>query len=876
MEARQTLATEYDILSKAGRLRLSTVPQHIVENLNPKFAIRPYQQEALLRWFDYYESTQPSSQPLQLLFNMATGSGKTLIMAALIVDLYRKGYRNFIFFVDKNNIVEKTKDNFLNVGSSKYLFNERLVIDGQPVTVTQTENFEGVSDKDINILFTTTAGLHSKLNNPAENSVTYEELAQGKLVLISDEAHHINAETKSSHTKTEQEQIRSWEYTVRTLVEGHAENVLLEFTATIDMTHPAIFEKYKDRILYQYDLRAFRQDGYSKDVLIYDVDAVPMNRALQAMVISQYRKKVALAGGVFLKPVVLFKSKTINDNKDFYEAFIERVSNLSANDIEPFAGRSEGILRRAFDYFAKHDISVDGLVAELKNDFRKDRLVLVDSNNIEPEAQVLLNRLEEAENEIRAVFAVDMLNEGWDVLNLFDIVRLYDGRDARSGRPGKTTIAEAQLIGRGARYYPFGDDEDRQKRKFDQDITNDLRSIEQLHYHSSHDPKYIQEISQALRESGIMPEEATELEMVLKDSFKQTKLWRDGFIWVNRRVKSENLDITSLEDKGLQTTYAAELPTGHSREINPFLQVSDNQKSEMVKRTTKRVKLYDFGTNVIRKALDKDPFFTFANLKEHFGNLASISEFLTSQQYLGDVYIELTADTEDMTELAVSQRLYVLGKVLHQIKTFVSEDDVRWVGTTAFEPLPVRETVKERVRLKIATSDSSDREYGRSTYQSERYRLDLHNLSWYVYSDNFGTSEEKSLVKTIDTLMHELETKWDDIHLVRNEKLIKIYAFEDGRAFEPDFLLFANDKAKGNVSWQIFIEPKGGWAMESGKSDFSNSGEKWKQDFLLQIKDKFKTATLLDNDDYRVVGLPFYNELNTKDAFIEEMLSLKS
>jgi len=132
---------------------------------------------------------------------------------------------------------------------------------------------------------------------------------------------------------------------------------------------------------------------------------------------------------------------------------------------------------------------------------------------------VLLNRLEEQENEIRAVFAVDMLNEGWDVLNLFDIVRLYDTRDAKSGRPGKTTIAEAQLIGRGARYYPFGDEEDRDKRKFDQDIDNELRSVEQLHYHSAHNPKYIQEISQALRESGIMAEETQELEMLLKDNF---------------------------------------------------------------------------------------------------------------------------------------------------------------------------------------------------------------------------------------------------------------------------------------------------------------------------------------------------------------------
>ena len=50
---------------------------------------------------------------------------------------------------------------------------------------------------------------------------------------------------------------------------------------------------------------------------------------------------------------------------------------------------------------------------------------------------------------------VQKLNEGWDVLNLFDIVRCYETRDSRFNRPGKTTISEAQLIGRGARYFPF-------------------------------------------------------------------------------------------------------------------------------------------------------------------------------------------------------------------------------------------------------------------------------------------------------------------------------------------------------------------------------------------------------------------------------------
>jgi superfamily II DNA or RNA helicase len=51
----------------------------------------------------------------------ATGSGKTVMMAGLILYLYEQGYRNFLFFVNRGQIVEKTKDNFINPFSSKYL-----------------------------------------------------------------------------------------------------------------------------------------------------------------------------------------------------------------------------------------------------------------------------------------------------------------------------------------------------------------------------------------------------------------------------------------------------------------------------------------------------------------------------------------------------------------------------------------------------------------------------------------------------------------------------------------------------------------------------------------------------------------------------------
>jgi len=77
---------------------------------------------------EYYLEKYPKKKtPVHLLFHMATGSGKTVLMAANILYLYHKGYRNFIFFVNSTNIIEKTKANFLTVDSCSISVNSRLL-----------------------------------------------------------------------------------------------------------------------------------------------------------------------------------------------------------------------------------------------------------------------------------------------------------------------------------------------------------------------------------------------------------------------------------------------------------------------------------------------------------------------------------------------------------------------------------------------------------------------------------------------------------------------------------------------------------------------------------------------------------------------------
>ncbi|CUS90894.1 DEAD/DEAH box helicase family protein, partial [Candidatus Kryptonium thompsonii] len=634
----------------------SRIDPEIVQNLNPNFELREYQKEALGRFDFYFSEYQKRKFPVHLLFHMATGSGKTLIMAANVLYLYKLGYRNFIFFVNSVNIIEKTRDNFLNPLSEKYLFAPKIKFGDKEVFIKEVQNFEGVNPDDINIIFTTIQGLHIRMTQPKENVLTEEDFEGKDIALISDEAHHLQTITKN---QKEQELEKSWEYTViKRIFEKNSKNILLEFTATIDLGNKNIRKKYEDRIIFQYDLKQFRLDKYSKEIEVLQADLEPIDRAVQAVILSQYRRKIAEKYKLHLKPVILFKSKSIRESKENYDGFLAKIKNLKPNDLEEIQSRAKGTdLEKAFNYFRKENITFDNLIKELQEDFSEEKVMLLDSENIDEEKQLKLNSLESKNNEIRAIFAVNMLNEGWDVLNLFDIVRLYDTRDGKWVRgkykPGNTTIGEAQLIGRGARYFPFQLDEtqDKYKRKFDDDIENELRIIETLHYHSAHNPKYIEEIKSALTEMGIIPEKHVQVDLFIKDSFKKTDFWKNGVIFINDRVPNLRTEIFSLDDAKIERIYTYKLKTGELRE-NVILEEEKKEKlTRDVVLSKRKYKLLDFGENIIRGALDKFEFYKFETLKKYFPHIKSVKEFISSSQYLGGVDIEISGPKEKIEKL---------------------------------------------------------------------------------------------------------------------------------------------------------------------------------------------------------------------------------
>jgi type III restriction enzyme len=846
------LYEELDSFSRFGGLK-KEIPDYLKDNLNPQFELRPYQIESFARFFQCLDNDYPGKDwPLHFLFNMATGSGKTLIMAGLILYLYERGYRNFLFFVHSTNIIEKTKDNFLNPASSKYLFNKQIVFGTKRVSISPVSNFEGINPEDINICFTTIQKLHSDLTTARENSLTYEDFKEEKIVLIADEAHHMNVRTKS-----EREFFESWENTVERIFHQNSYNLLLEFTATLDYAHRNIVDKYLNKVLHRYDLKEFRNDRYSKDVYIVQSDFAEKDRIIQALTLSQYKQEVAAKHRINLKPVILFKAqRTIAQSVENKANFHKIIEDLSSADIERISQKSNiPILQQAFQFFHKNGVNSEQLVHRLKVGFDENHCISVNEEREKAENQLLINSLEDRDNRIRAVFAVQKLNEGWDVLNLFDIVRCYEGRDSKAGKPGKTTIAEAQLIGRGARYFPFvvSGDGDRYRRKFDEDLDHELRVLEELHYHSVNDSRYISELRTALIKEGMLDEREVERELNIKDSFKKTNFYKHGLIYKNERIKNTYSEIESLSDFGIRRrNYVFKIATG--RGATGSLLTDEKDVGEIKEGDRKDFKVKDLRRNVIQNALARNPFYKFSTIKQFFPHLSTSNDFIDSDTYLGGIEITFQGNASDLYDLSNRDQFEAMLALLEQIETEIRQEITDYRGSERFVPNAISQVFYDKI---LKMDERNERAKGDESFVA--------NKDWYVFNANYGTSEEKAFVRMLDLQMDQLRKTYEGIYLIRNERYFKIYNFSDGQAFEPDYVLFLKEKSGNLLTYQLFIEPKGRHLKEY---------EKWKEEFLKEITKKFAGEVLLfgKKNKYRLIGVPFYNnadENEFKQSLIE-------
>ena len=844
------LYEKLDVSREIGAIK--EIPNFLKQGLSKRIELREYQKEAFENFITYFENEKLNkNKQIHTLFHMATGSGKTVIMAGLILYLYEKGYRNFLFFVNQTNILEKTKDNFINVLSNKYLFNEDLNYLGEKVKINVVDNFQRdiFKNNNINICFTTIQKLHLDLFENKENAMTGDDFENNKVVFISDESHHVNTFTKKK-TKEEKEIQNSWETSITNAFYSNENSILLEFTATADLKDKNVEEKYRDKIIYNYPLKNFRESGYTKDFVNFSINTDTWKRTLIALILSEYRKFLFSDCGKNIKPVIMLKSKVIKESRSFYDEFFEKINKLDNSDFENLP-KEDKYLKKALDYFRDKDKNktFEFLKESIRDSFVEEKAIIIngnEDNNVEK--QLLLNSLEDKKNNKRIIFAVDMLNEGWDVLNLFDIVRLYDTRSSAS-----YTIKEAQLIGRGARYCPFlvNEEQEKFKRKYDFDLDNKYRILETMLFHSIDDSKYISELKKALIEIGLQEKDMIERKYILKDEFKNTDFYNHGYVFSNSRIEKTRENIYEIEEDLKYKVFYPKIKNKNAK-IENLIGNKNEKISDDIE--IKKIKLSEIDYNILSGSAIYFNELKFNILKEKYPNLKTLKEFLTGENYLGNVVIEFKyAKGSEITGKDIYKELKQ--EVFPAICKHINEIKTEYEGREEFKPYEIKNIIKDKTIYLSSVNNEGKGESQIETSNNE-LKLDLSMENWYVYNDNYGTTEEKKFVKYFkNEIKPKLDEKNFEYYVIRNERFseLALYSFDKGERFEPDYLLFIKNKNNDNKSeeYQIYAEPKGEQLLLV---------DKWKEDFLIKIEEKQKTM----KNNHKIIGLPFFNGKGTK------------
>jgi len=361
---------------------------------------------------------------------------------------------------------------------------------------------------------------------------------------------------------------------------------------------------------------------------------------------------------------------------------------------------------------------------------------------------------------------------------------------------------------------------------------------------------------------GILPEKYVQKDLFIKNSFKETEFWKEGVVFINDRKQNPRTEIFSLQDAKIEKNYKYELKTGEIKEEIILDETKRLKSPKEVVRSRITYKISDFGENITRSALDKFEFYEFEILKRYFPHIKSIKEFISSVDYLGGVEIEILGPKAKINGLTPIEKLklilFLSKKIAEQARVNTSE----FVGTELFKVKMLRDVFRDK-KIKIDTDDLQ---------RKELEEVNLAEKDWYAQSGFYGTGEEQSFIKFIDEFIAKLRQKYSEIALLRNEKFFQIFDFDEGRPFEPDFIMILKRRNRTISIYQIFIEPKGDQFKDS-RGKFENSKEGWKQKFLLEMEEKADTDLKLENKQFKIMSLPFYNKKLKKE--FEEALENK-
>src|SRR3989344_4708683 len=487
----------YNLVSQDQRYKIavgSSSPKTI-ENYDKtqhllKFALRPYQIEALsafqLFWKDGFDSRSLKEKTLQeakndeekivrwhkVGFEMATGSGKTLLMGATILDLWHRGYKDFLILTPNTILFDKIIENF-TPRAVKSIFGDGWNLTYNLVTGNsyrdKTCNYEEGRDVSFYVFnmqkfydkVASTSEKNSEdtmkgtpyIRRPLEDSLwrdksgsntisLVEFLRERRPVIISDEAHHY-------------QQKKTTEAIFELLP-----SAVLEFTAT--SLEKGGSESFGQNNLYKYPMQRYISEGYGKRIFAVGCgmsdeevsDAVTdsdKQKLLWGMLIHLLKtESLTSVKAPVKKSMLLTKARSIKHAEaidEYLKKWPDTVSNELDDVLEQVNREGTDIAKIIRRIIPRNKSELVKKISRVANSV----FTIHSENKTEEEVWTDYRSLDDNKAEI--VNQVRIFSEGVDYDNFYTIVVLGDTVE-------KVGLAAAQLIGRGLRLY-------KEKREFD-------------------------------------------------------------------------------------------------------------------------------------------------------------------------------------------------------------------------------------------------------------------------------------------------------------------------------------------------------------------------------------------------------------------------
>ncbi len=668
--------------------------------------------------------------------------------------------------------------------------------------------------------------MFSLFTKAKENAISIEDLKDQKLVFLADEAHHLNTETKKKLNDTESSEKHNWESVVKLALEQNKDNLLLEFSATIP-NEKSVKDKYKNLKVITYTLKEFSEDRFCKNIYSLSYENKEFEtRFLGACVSSLYKELLAQHYNIeSFKPCILFKSERIEDSKDNQERFNAFLENLSPLDLENFFNHSRNaFFKDAKNFFDKQHYTPN-LAALLQTKFKKS--VQINTNNEKEleKSMLLLNSLEDRQNPKRVIFSVDKLNEGWDVLNLFDIVRLKNKANQ------KDTTKDAQLIGRGARYYPFSYNDlkpsqiEFYQRKFD--LFNPLSALERLDYHAIYDSEFIAKLKKELQDLGLgFVNEKQTIPLTPTKRFK-------CYYASNTKDKNKNLfnkDYTGPVKVKLQSLHVPLFAFGVREKKVDFKEENKGDTTYYIPHTLDEIPLNYFLKALNLKNLD------FKTLKKAFKKHAFNNKVGFIERYISPL----------KTNFHKNQK-FDDSKILLKLAVYIIEN--------------LKDTLlKEQDKYDVSALELKEFETHNRSLSASELEKDIPLYEWLLFKDmrKLDSDLERGFLGFINDHKEVLDKKFKEWCVLRNDHFTELKVFCNienspyyAQGFEPDFILFAQTHSDEFLGFTCYMEAKG---------EHLKSSNAWKEEFLEMLEN----ATLKSrNKKLDLKGLPFFTLKNS-------------